>query len=80
MSEIEQWLQDHVGGLERIAEERDVQPEVVMTVAVLVLAGMDDDEVLVQLRSSLLSQDGPTDPLAGASVVIGEVRALVAQD
>jgi hypothetical protein len=77
VADIEHWLASHVDALERVAGEVHLDPNVVFTIAVLVLAGFEDQEVLSDLRVSLVIPNGDSDPLEAAPRAIRQVRELV---
>jgi hypothetical protein len=78
MSDIEDWLQAHAEDLAEIARTADLASSLVHLVAVLVLAGIEDDQIHEQLHAVVVSLNGQRHPLAGAPRALEELHRLVA--
>ena len=77
MNELDEWMDRHEARLGDIAQETGLPVGVVHLAAVLVLSGLDDDEIYPHLGDHMLSMDGKHDPLAGAARALEEIRQLV---
>lgn len=77
MNDIEAWLEQHDEALSEIAHDNSLETGLVHLSAILVLAGLDNIEVLDQLVGMAHSLNGSRDPLAGAPDAIEAVRHLV---
>ena len=77
MSDVEQWLEANAPALAAVAQECAVEARVVRLVAVLVLAGLDDQEIRDQLVSALDVRDSDLSVEAGVRTV-PRIRRLAA--
>jgi hypothetical protein len=76
MDDIHAWLEEHAGELAAIARRTDVGPGMVHMLAVLVLGGLADDEILGELRAHLALRTGDGDPLRHVPDAMNEIRQL----
>lgn len=66
MTDIEDWIRVHDEEPSAIARSANLEASVVHLVAVMVLAGVEDDQISDQLHNVAPSLDAYGDPLAGA--------------
>lgn len=72
------WLADHEFALDDLAADAGIAATLVHAAAELVLIGLTDDAIYDHLRAHLLSLDGQHNELAGAPLVLREIRRLAA--
>lgn len=78
MNSIEEWIETHDEQLRDIAEDTEMAAPLVHLAAILMLAGVSDEEIYEQLSQHALSMDGQGSPLAGAPEALQRVRQLAA--
>jgi hypothetical protein len=78
MSDVRSWLDTHTDHLREIADHHDLDLGAVEVIAILVLTGSSDQEILETMHEQRISMDGQHDPLRGAPQAIFEVRHLAA--
>ena len=76
MNEISEWLEVNAERLAEIASETELDATVVHLIAVLVVAGLADDQIYEQLSGLVISLDGKGRLLAGAPRALGEIRRI----
>ena len=78
MSDVEDWLRAHDAELAAIARSAEVESSVVHLVAVLVLAGINDEQVYEELYHLVPPADGRRPPFAGVARVLGDIHRMTA--
>ena len=78
VNEIEEWLRDHGEELAQISRVSGIGPGMVHMLAVLIIGGLEDAQILDELRSHLSHGDGREDPLRAVPDVMHEIRELAA--
>jgi hypothetical protein len=78
VNNIEEWVRGHDSQLEDIAAQANLATPLVHLAAMLVLSGLQDEEIYELLSDHIVSMDGQTDPLEGAPRALEEIRSLVA--
>jgi hypothetical protein len=78
MNDVHGWIDTHTDGLREIADNHDLDLGAVEVIAILVLTGLSDEEILDTMHEQRISMDGQHDPLRGAPQAIFEVRHLAA--
>ena len=78
MDDIHAWVEEHGEDLSAVARQTDLGAGIVHLLAVLVLGGLPDDQILGGLRAHLACRDGREDPLRQVPVAMSEIRELVA--
>ncbi len=76
MSDVEDWIRLHDEELAEIASAADLESSVVHLVAVLVLAGIQDNQIFDQLHALVSSLEGSHHPLAGAPRALEAIHRL----
>ena len=79
MSEIDQWIEANAQALASIAEETELEGRLVHLVAVLVLAGLDDETIHGQLLGLMEVLNSRRSPLDGAAAALERIRHLAAK-
>lgn len=75
--EIIEWLHDHRGELREISSRFESDERVVRGLALMVLSGYSDDEVIADLAHEILVWDGQRSPLHDIPDVLAAIRQLV---
>ena len=78
MDDIHAWVEAHATELAAVARRSELGPGVIHLLAVLVLGGLPDEQILGELRAHLVPLDGKGDPLLHVPEVMCEIRELVA--
>jgi len=76
VSEIDEWLQANADALASIADETEFEARLVHLVAVLVLAGLDDETIHGQLVGLMEVLNGHRSPLEGEAAALDRIRYL----
>lgn len=79
MNSIEEWVQAHDLRLREIADDTNMAPPLVQLAAMLMLAGVSDDEIYEQLANQVVSMNGQGSPLEGAPQALEQVRQLASR-